>query len=140
MKKKKSEQWWRWLLFVPAALLAFIVGVIIGTLINYIEIRWLDTRFFKFTLDISQIVVGVIALYVSVAVAAMVAPNEKIGAIIYSCLMMVFYGVSLVLSIIGSYVLPNMQVGWVGYATSAVYIITLIVSIINAANGKFDNV
>lgn len=136
MKKDKSEQWWRWLLFIPAGLLTFSAGIIIFTLINLIEYRF-GGQYITITLDISQIFVGVISLYFSVVVSAAVAPKEKTGAIIYSCLMLLFYGAVLFISLIGAFIIPNVRTDWLGYVAVIAYIITLVVSIIKAANDDF---
>ena len=102
--KEKTKQWWRWLLFIPAGVLVAIVGIPIGVLINKLStlgfLGFANGILYKCT----QIIVEVGLMYTSAVVAAYVAPNEKIGGIIYSSLMLAFLIVSAVLGIlVGSF-------------------------------------
>lgn len=104
--KDKSKQWWRWLLFIP-------VGI--GTMILIYLIWWLlsmvgSSQFFDLDdnvispvsigLWVLPIIAQTASVYGSVRIASEFSPNEKIGGIIYSSLMVVLF---LVLSIIWLY-------------------------------------
>lgn len=126
--RNKSEQWWRWLLFVPCGLLTFAVGIFVGTLLNRIEMVRVDNATMKVLFDIAQMAAGLFALVISVGVASHVAPREKEGGIIYSALLLVFYSAVLAILVLGTFT-PG-RPGWASYTTVILYILTLIAAIV----------
>lgn len=127
MKKEKSEQWWRWLLFVPAGLLFYLISVPIGRIINYLSTLGFLGFANGILFTLSQILIEVVMLVYSAAIAAFVAPNEKIGGIIYSSIMLLIFGANLVLGIMH-------QQDWVFYVTMAASVAGMIYSIILSSN------
>lgn len=132
MKKDKSEQWWRWLLFIPAGVLFALIAIPVGRLVNYLStlgfLGFADGILFK----ISQIIIEVAMLYISAAIAASVAPNKRIGGIIYASLILVFLGISIALAIIGK------SETWDYYVVTAGSMVAMIAAIIASANNELD--
>lgn len=132
MKKDKSEQWWRWLLFIPAGVLFALIAIPVGMLVNYLStlgfLGFADGILFK----ISQIIIEVAMLYISAAIAASVAPNKRIGGIIYASLILVFFGISIALAIIGK------SETWDYYVVTAGSMVAMIAAIIASANNELD--
>ena len=130
--KDKSQQWWRWLLFIPAGVLFALIAIPVGRLINYVStlgfLGFANGILFK----ISQIIVEVAMLYGSAVIAASVAPNNKVGGIIYASLILIFLGISIALAIFGD------GKTWDYYVVTAGSMVAMVVAIIAAANDELD--
>ena len=128
----KSKQWWRWLLFIPAGLAFFFISVVIGKLINYLSTFGFLGFANGILFTLSQIFVEVAMLYGSAGIAAIVSPNNKTGGIIYSSIMLIAFGASLVLGIIH-------HQNWSYYVTMSGSVIAMIYAIIQASNDELGN-
>ena len=131
-KKEKSKQWWRWLLFIPVGLLFALIAIPVGRLVNYLStlgfLGFADGILFK----ISQIIIEVVMLYISAVIAASVAPNKKIGGIVYASLMLVFLGFGIALAIIGK------GETWDYYVVTVGSMVAMIAAIISSANDELE--
>lgn len=119
-------------MFIPAGVLFSLIAIPVGRLINYVStmgfLGFANGILFK----ISQIIVEVAMLYGSAAIAASVAPNKKVGGIIYASLILIFLGISIALAIFGA------GETWDYYVVTAGSMVAMVVAIIAAANGELD--
>ena len=127
--KDKSQQWWRWLLFIPAGVLSFLISVPISRLINYFSTIWVLGFANGILFKLSQIIVELLMLYLSAVIAAKVSPNEKIGGIIYSSVMLLVFGASIVLAIMQGQ-------NWVYYVTTLGSIVVMIQTLVAASKDE----
>lgn len=130
--KDKSKQWWRWLLFIPAGIAFFLIASVLGKLINYLSTLGFLGFANGLLFSLSQIIVEVAMLYGSAKIAAIVAPDEKIGGIIYSSIMLLVMGISLAFGIMNGE-------NWVFYVSTAGCIVAMILAIIQSTNEDLVN-
>ena len=92
----------RWIGFIPIGLVAFLLGSMLGNLINYLTtISFLGSTGGIIATYGARLIVECLALYISISIASAIAPNEKIGGIIYCAFMLIYLGIAITLALMG---------------------------------------
>lgn len=136
-QKEKPQQWWRWLLFIPVGLIVLALGSFFVDILDYFETRHLPTVY-PIVQFMSRSIPMIMAIVISVAVSSHLAPNSRIGGIIYCSLLLIFYGGLLLMLIIGHIISHSENITWVSYATLGLDIVTLIGMMIYITNNDID--
>lgn len=136
-QKDRPRQWWRWLLFIPVGLIVLALGSFFVDILDYFETRHLPTVY-PIVQFMSRSIPMIMAIVISVAVSSHLAPNSRIGGIIYCSLLLIFYGGLLLMLIIGNIISHSENITWVSYATLGLDIVTLIGMMIYITNNDID--
>jgi hypothetical protein len=136
-QKDKSQQWWRWLLFIPVGLIVLALGSFFVDILDYFETRQLPTVY-PIVQFVSRSIPMIMAIAISVAVSSHLAPNSRIGGIIYCSMLLIFYGGLLLMLIIGNIISHSENITWVSYATLGLDIVTVIGMMIYITNNDID--
>lgn len=136
-QKDKPRQWWRWLLFIPAGVAILLIGGIVVNILGYLETGRLGldypiVQFFSISVPM------IMAIAFAIFAASRVAPSARIGGIIFSSLLLVFYAAVLAIIIFGVTITHIESVTWVTYATLVLDIATCIVMMIWIVNNEFE--